>query len=434
MNAPIGSTDHESIREAIRDTDQAGPVSNRSPTNEPSDCAYTEELLASLEWAQSREYAGYDYADGMSSRLLTRLPIDNRWVNLVVQESAKRAPVNIRPVLQIPKRRSFKGCALFAGAELSAYELTGETVHLERAIALASWLWKSRRMDPIGWGHNHDLQWPDGKIPRNTPNIVSTTYVARVLLELAPWLDAAVVETVIEEVPVLIRDQLLIETSDGPRLRYDPLQTGDYFVLNVNALAGALLVEIADATDDSALRDLGTSLLDYVAAKQAPNGGWMYTDPPSYSHLSMDNHHNGFILESFLRYEAVTGNDRFSDVLDQGLSFYRTVLFNPDGSPNWDESNQYPRDSHAAAQGILTFTYANDRPFAEQILEWTLDELSGNEGRFYYRKGRLWTKRFTLMRWSQAWMTFAIGQYCCSSDVPWRPTMIEHPQTGWNRH
>jgi hypothetical protein len=123
----------------------------------------------------------------------------------------------------------------------------------------------------------------------------------------------------------------------------------------------------------------------------------------------MDNHHNGFIVESLLRHRAVTGSDRYADALDRGLAFYRGTLFKDSGAPNWDERTQFPRDIHGAAQGIITFSEAGDTGFARRILQWTRDELYAGEGRFYYQKRRFYTKRFTLMRWCQAWMAVAVA-------------------------
>ncbi|TKX52497.1 antibiotic ABC transporter permease, partial [Halorubrum sp. SS7] len=123
------------------------------------------------------------------------------------------------------------------------------------------------------------------------------------------------------------------------------------------------------------LRERAERILDYVASQQADVGGWTYTDPPSASHLSMDNHHNGFVLESLLRHREVTGATRYDDTLERGIEFYRRTLFEPSGAPNWDEESAYPKDVHAAAEGIVLFSAAGDTAFASRIIDWTLSEL-----------------------------------------------------------
>lgn len=367
---------------------------------------------STLEYARNRQYAGYDYADGLSCPFRSLLPFENRWSNILFQESAKRAPVNIRPLMLIPRRRSFMGSALFALAEHRFATLTGEQEAERRSARLLEWLWENRREEPFGWGHNHDIQKLDEFIPRNTPNIITATFVARAVLEIAPEDGPPIMQAIEAELPNFIQEELVVTTSDGPRLRYRPDTSTDSFVLNVNALGGTLLVELGQQTDRPELRELGESILAYVASRQTSLGGWTYADPPSASHLSMDNHHNGFVLDALLRYRELTGSDRFDETIETGLEFYRSVHFDEDGAPNWDESSTYPRDIHAAAQGVITFTASGDLAFARRILEWTREHLYDGAGRFYYRKGPYLTRRFTLMRWCQAWMAVALSRYC----------------------
>ncbi|MFP9191284.1 hypothetical protein ACLI4Q_06450 [Natrialbaceae archaeon A-CW1-1] len=161
---------------------------------------------------------------------------------------------------------------------------------------------------------------------------------------------------------------------------------------------------------------MATEILNYVASQQQPIGGWEYMDPPSASHLGMDNYHNGFIIESFLRYQEVIDADAFAEAVDDALNFYRTMLYDDEGAPCWDEESTYPRDVHAAAQGIVTFTHSGDLEFARKIVDWTLENLYAGDGRFYYQQRKYFTKRFTLMRWCQAWMAYALSEYLVVSE------------------
>jgi rhamnogalacturonyl hydrolase YesR len=162
------------------------------------------------------------------------------------------------------------------------------------------------------------------------------------------------------------------EVEGGAKIDYYPKDTADHYTLNAGAIAARTMLDLYDRFGDPDRLDRATALLDYVVSRQIPEGGWHYRDPPSASHLSMDNHHNGFVLECLQRYHEVTGSDRYANSLVSGLDFYRAVLFEETGAPNWDESAAYPRDIHAAAQGILVFTYAGDLEFVRRIIDCTI--------------------------------------------------------------
>ena len=379
------------------------------------------ELLGStLAYAREREYTGWDYCDGMSSRIRRALPFENRWVNLAFQETAKRAPVNVRPLLLVEQRRNYKGTALFAVANLTAArqvravdpvpaEMEGVDYRGE-AHELADWLVTARREGYSGFcgGHNHEIQGLSGRGNVEDADAVSTSYAVRALLD-AEALDARYPQIARSAIPFVLEDLDYRETPTGATVDYYQDHPDDSYTINAGALAARLLVDLYDRFGDEELCERATKILDHVAALQTDLGGWHYREPPSASHLSMDNHHNGFVVECFQRYHEVVG-PRYEETLDRSLSFYRNVLFDPDGAPNWDENSAYPRDIHAVAQGILVFAYAGEFEFAERILDWSLENLYGGDGQFYYRKHRFFTRRYTLMRWCQAWMAYAVAE------------------------
>ena len=99
----------------------------------------------------------------------------------------------------------------------------------------------------------------------------------------------------------------------------------------------------------------------------------------------------------------------------RGLEYYKDNLFLENGSPKWMNDKVYPLDSHGAAQGIISFVKAAQ--FGEQyenkartIALWIISNMQNKKnGYFYYQKHRFYTKRFTLMRWCNAWMARALA-------------------------
>ncbi|EMA08753.1 hypothetical protein [Haloarcula marismortui] len=379
----------------------------------PADEAFLfQVLLETLEYARKRDYTGYDYFDGMSSRVLKMLPVDNKWVNIAVQESIKRAPVNIRPYLLVEQRQNFKGTALFSMANETAYALSSDERYREESRALVDWLIKNKAEGYAGFcgGHTHEMQQLDERRPANTPNVVPTSYGVKALLRAAAYEEDY--GTVARTAASFVEEDLNYTESDtGARIVYQPYFDGEFYTLNGGALGARIHVDLYEAFGDPVYLERAQKLLDHIATKQADIGGWKYRDPPSASHLSMDNHHNGFVLEAYLRYQEVVSDDRYSETIERALAFHRESLFDADGAPNWDETKAYPKDIHAATQGIIVFSKAGDFTFARKIIDWVFANLYAGEGEFYYQKRRFYTKQFTLMRWCQAWMAYAISVY-----------------------
>ena len=385
---------------------------------------YVDVLDDVLEYARVRDYNGWDYGDGLSSRVLHSLP-DNLVLNLAVQEFIKRSPVNVRPLFRVEQRRNFKGIALFAMANRTRAQLAqwfdgdrpAET-YLEDAESLTRWLVDNQVEGFSGFGgsHRHRIQHPSGRSgPRetipNSPNLVSTSFGVKALLAGAEF-DSSYPDIARTAVDLAVDDLDYRPVGNGAVMDYYQSHPKDSYTLNAVALGARYFVELYDEFGDDELLERAEAVYDYIASTQTERGGWYYREPSTASHLSMDNHHNGFIVECFQRYENIVGSGRYDDTLRRGLEFYARELFDDDGAPNFDEDNAYPRDIHAAAQGILVFTYAGQYDLAERILDWTLANMYvPDEGRFYFRKHRFYTKRVTLMRWAQAWMAYAIAEY-----------------------
>jgi hypothetical protein len=47
---------------------------------------------------------------------------------------------------------------------------------------------------------------------------------------------------------------------------------------------------------------------------------------------------------------------------------------------------------------------------AQQIASWAIDNLRDQRGFFYYQRRRFYTLRKPYMRWTQAWMLYALAR------------------------
>ncbi|AEH37621.1 hypothetical protein [Halopiger xanaduensis] len=394
---------------------------------------YVSALDSMLAYARRRDYIGPDYGDGMSSQLLQALPVENRFLNLVVQETVKRAPIDVRPLFRVEQRRNYMGAALFSIANLNYYDLLqarGQRTDpgfdpLGEAERLAEWLLEESLSGYSGFcgGHRHEIQHLHTKGVPSDPDIVSTSCAVKALLRVAEHEGreeyAEIARTAVD---FMVEDLNYREVEEGAKIDYHLNHPEDSYTINAAALGAQMLVDLYEYFGDEELRERATKIFDHIAANQTDRGGWPYRLPADASHLSMDNHHNGFVIESFQRYREVVDEGRYADTLEDAVEFYREELFELDGAPNFDEESAYPRDIHASTQGILVFTREGDLEFAERILRWVLAnmQVEGEEGRFYYRKYRHHTKRVTLMRWCQGWMSYATSEFllaCLEDDA-----------------
>ena len=75
-----------------------------------------------MAWCRGNDFAGHDPFDALNSKAFQVTPFSRlRTARLLWTQALKRSPVNLRPVLSIPKQKNSKGIALFALAALATY-------------------------------------------------------------------------------------------------------------------------------------------------------------------------------------------------------------------------------------------------------------------------------------------------------------------------
>jgi hypothetical protein len=267
------------------------------------------------------------------------------------------------------------------------------------------------------WGYFWDWQDLGFFAPFGSPNCVVTTFVSQALLDgfeitgNKRWFQLAA-----DSINFIRRDlKVLYEDDTMKCVSYIPEKSVTMAVMDVSALAGALMARVARHKQDKSLFVEARKLVNYVVDKQTSEGAWYYTHPPEDSPVKIDNYHTGFILDAILDYELATGDESFRPAYRRGLEFYIRNLFLEDGAPKWMSNKVYPFDIHGAATGIGTFSraacyqksaYLQD---AQRISTWALGNMQSPQGYFYYQKHKYWTTKFTEMRWCNAWMTYGLS-------------------------
>jgi len=99
----------------------------------------------------------------------------------------------------------------------------------------------------------------------------------------------------------------------------------------------------------------------------------------------------------------------------RGYEYWKNNFFLAEGWPKYYHDDPYPADAHAAASAIVTFLECaeldNDAPrLARDVATWTIKNLRDKRGFFYYQRRRFYTVRKPYMRWTQAWMLYALAR------------------------
>ncbi|MGH9353178.1 MAG: hypothetical protein ACRD2G_13630, partial [Terriglobia bacterium] len=141
--------------------------------------------LKLLAYCRANDWAGYDPYDALNSKLLAVLPfLNSRLPRLILTQGLKRCPINIRPLLLVPKTQNPKAIALILSAlvKLPRIRVTDQEglveLMIDRLIAL-----RARDVPYWCWGYSFPWQTRTILVPAGAPNLVCTTFVAGALLD-----------------------------------------------------------------------------------------------------------------------------------------------------------------------------------------------------------------------------------------------------------
>lgn len=380
-------------------------------------------LDAVYGWSRAQGYRGHNKHDGLNSPLL-RLTLGwAKWPRLVAIQGVMRSPVNLRPVLGVPRTLNPKGLSLFVRGLLDRYRVSGNEAHLAEAHDLLRMLDGVRsegKWSGDCWGYPYPWQDLGFFAPTHTPNAVVTAFVCEAYLDAYRLTGQASYLDRVRSALDFFSNDLTVLKDEGPELclGYMPLPMR-MRVMDVSILIGSVTAQWGALAKDDRFADRARRLVRYVVNRQTADGAWFYTDPPEDSPIRHDNYHTGFILDALASYMEASGEDWGRQAYGRGLVFYAERLFNPDGSPRWMSDRDFPHDVHGAAQGILTFSRHMDThgDLARRIAAWAMEHLYDPEGRFYYQQTVRGTKRFTLLRWCNAWMARALASLRATARV-----------------
>ena len=130
-------------------------------------------------------------------------------------------------------------------------------------------------------------------------------------------------------------------------------------------------------------------------------------------HKFIDNFHTGYNLVALKAWIDFTGEKNWEKELKNAYGYFLNTFWLENGCPKYYDNSLYPIDIHCSAQGIVTCLKLKDYddqsiPMAKKIAQWAIENMQDKSGYFYYQKTRWYTNKIPYMRWSQAWMFYAL--------------------------
>ncbi|MDQ3474077.1 MAG: terpene cyclase/mutase family protein [Acidobacteriota bacterium] len=384
-----------------------------------SDSNFAQALDDLSTWCRKHDFAGYDPFDALNSRIFKATPLRNSAAaRLLWTQTVKRSPLNLRGIALIRPEQNSKGIALFALAALANYrrKRTPEAEAEARKLLQQLISLRLTHGSGIAWGYNFDWQSRVFFAPRGTPTIVPTAFAARALVEAGDAfgdksyleLARAACDFIVHELP------RSVENDSEVCFSYAPETNTRIFNASLLAAETLALVSARDAASENC--GLAVKAVRYVVNQQREDGSWFYGADPNQDWI--DNFHTAYLLSSLKRIGdscAPAEAEEFKAALQRGYAFWRKGFFLADGWAKYYHDTLYPVDTHAAAAAIvslldLTELDQDARSLAEQIATWSIRHLRDRRGFFYYQRRRFYTVHTPFMRWTQAWMTYALAR------------------------
>jgi hypothetical protein len=363
-------------------------------------------------YCRERDWVGFDPYDALNSELISDTPLANsRIARLVVTQALKRSPVNFRPLLRVRPRRDPKATALFL-MTYARRAWRGDVSSRRTADQLAERLLQVRSpgLPYWCWGYSFPWQTRHELVPRFAPNLVGTVFAANALLDAFELGSGRQYLVAAASAGEYLANELYWEDRDCAAFAY-PLPNIRVPIHNANFLGAALLCRLAKLTGEKKQVDIALRVTRYSASCQREDGSWTYGSGSKQQWV--DNFHTGYNLCALESIREALGSEEFDSTLTEGFRFYRENFFTKTGVAKYFHNRVYPIDIHSVAQSVVTLRLLarlrdDSSQAARRVLEWAIAHMWDERGFFYYRKLRIGTIRTSYMRWSQAWMLYAL--------------------------
>jgi hypothetical protein len=340
-------------------------------------------------------------------------------------QAFRRSPIDLRPLARVPAEDNAKALALFilgmAEKERAQPDPTRRQEMRELALRLVA-LRCDGPQGEGGWGYPFDWQSRAFFARRGSPNIVATAFSSLALLSASRLLKEPSFCIPVREACEFVNRSLGIRDKKG-NLFFAYVPDDRSIVYNATLLGARLLAKAGIELVEARWTNLSLEAARSVVATQRDDGSWTYG--PLLRHRWIDSFHTGYNLTALETIATSLGASELDGAIGRGYGFYRNRFFRDDAAPRYYPGRNYPVDIHSAAVAIETFLKLGrfdplSNRWASNVARWTVDRMRDHsQGYFFYQRHPFYTIRIPYMRWSQAWMYYALSLL----------TVQERPQT-----
>lgn len=373
-----------------------------------------------------KEFKGYDPYDGLNSRFFQSLPLikKNRLARLVWIQGFKRSPINFRPLFGIHEEYNPKALGLFLSGYCALYKLEAKEEYLDKIHLFISKILDASSSGYSGecWGYNFDWESKAFFQPKKMPTIVASSFIANALLDAYDLIFDQQLLNVARSTCDFILKDLNRTYDDNVNFAFSYSQLDNSVVFNASLLGSQLLARVYHHTGESILIEEARKSVNYCCDAQKENGFWTYGTLPF--HQWIDNFHTGYNLQCISDYMKYSGDHSLEINLSKGFNYYINTFFTDEGIPKYYNNSIYPIDVHAPAQLIITLTrlgkFHEKRKLADNVLRWTINNMQSEKGYFYFQIHKYFKTKIAYMRWSQAWMFYALCEYQLNENTEYK--------------
>ncbi len=379
------------------------------------------------KYCEAESFKGWDPYDGLNSKLFQATPLKkSALARLILIQTFKRSPINLRPLFGVSKEYNAKGIALFLTGYCNLYKALENNSDCVKGITkkecliqinnLSKLLIKLKNSNYSGacWGYNFD--WQARRLflfPKETPTVVATSFAVTALLKAYDITkNNNYLEIAISAGEFILNDLHRTKKNKGFLFSYSPLK-GNNTVYNASLLGSKTLALCYYYTKKVKYKVAARESVKACIDAQQRDGSWVYGELKTQKWK--DSFHTGYNLEALSYFQKYTGDKEFQKNINEGFNYYINNFFEEDGKPKYYHNKTYPIDIHCPGQLPVTLSVLNEmenyKKLVEKVLLWTIKNMQDPKGYFYYQLKKGVSSKISYMRWSQAFMFYAFSYY-----------------------